>query len=328
MNSKDERILIISDQPGTSKSLAPLRKHLQKYSFIEMRYKNFWSKEDEVFEFQNTAELIELIKKSSLVITGSSYNVSLFRDIWNLCRELGTPYIAFVEQWTSIPQRFTLKTKYDSLPDCIAVVDSNCARKIQDAHISTNVCITGHPYLEVLSRRKILAPENNLVFVSEPFSELSADLHDANSDFDEYHVLKILIKILDQAPLQKLFIKFHPRENTKKYDDILDSYNGKKEIKIISNEENVYDLSPKYFVGLTSIMLIEAAAQGLSSASYMKDVIAKENSFLDCIHQFPCLDSEENLLQWLLAPSNHFHIEAAENSLEKWKDLIEKQKRR
>jgi hypothetical protein len=321
MNSKTETITFISDQPGTSSAFDPLIENLKNdYQVLDLRYNNFWGSSKDSQNFSEINEIIPLLKTSQLLISGTSRNGQFYHQLWRTSRNLDIPSIAYVEQWTNLKERFLEEGHSICLPDTIATLDSWTANDLSS--ITTSVINVGHPRLEKLFREnKSKKKQNRLIFVSEPYSQLSKDMSAPRDHFSEFTLLESTLMNFDKFKTEKLVIKLHPREEIQKYSSLLHRYNHIP-LEIIAGMSENLVIDGGIFVGISSIMLVEAAACGNKSCAIINDPIYEKNSFIHFLKEFPRFYSINELINWISTNDVCAPVEASIDSIANWKKLI------
>lgn|GEM_PF-6340881 len=314
------KIVFISDQPGTSSAFAPLLARLDGFHFSELRLRSFWGQTPYSQPIEKASEAFAFIPTADLVITGTSNDLDFHREIWAECKRKKIPSIGYVEQWTNIPGRFTRDQTFSIMPDVVAVVDAPSAIALTQAGYDGAVKPVGHPKLEVLSMSKKIAPANKLIFVSEPYSELPSAQRTPEFTDDEHTFLDRLLNFIDGSPYEELVVRFHPREDKEKYKEALRRPN-KKRITLSSGDDQHMDAGG-IFIGLTSILLIEASVRGMPAASVLLDSEVARNSFLNFRKGFTHLKTYDEAHKWLRNPTTYLDMDFCTKSFERWERLI------
>lgn len=218
----------------------------------------------------------------AFVLAGTSISGNLERSFVRKAREQGVPSFSVLDHWCEYHVRFQGTDGHlNAVPDVIFVPDKIAKNDLLGIGIPEwQIVVTGHPAFDVaikvaedfseIKRSKVLQrlglkdAMNYVLFVSEP---VEADHGSKDLGYSEFTLLDRTCRTLLQLELETrlpLIIKLHPREDTSKYDSVLREYNT---LKIISVKDEIdrFDLvlSAKLVLGITSLLLLEAALIGL-----------------------------------------------------------------
>ncbi|WP_180277359.1 hypothetical protein [Nostoc sp. 'Peltigera malacea cyanobiont' DB3992] len=146
-------------------------------------------------------------------------------------------------------------------PDIITALDEVCAAgMLTDGIPEKRIRVVGQPYFAWLisrqkNRKSIFKPLENILFASQP-------------NANEIEILRILIKVLtDYKPLKKLLIRFHPRQGKCGVSLDLLAQSGLP-FAIDESTDTLATLHQQdIMLGITSIILIEAALMGIPAGS-------------------------------------------------------------
>ncbi len=305
--SEPGKVMMVAVNPGGIRALLPLLPQLPRVVVLTLRSyaplfadvvseeKMEWLEED-----LSRPEIHKIMRRHApgLLVTGTSIPESpggfLENKFRQCARALKTPSLSVLDHWFNYALRFSSDSHHplDSLPDLICVMDNRAKEEmIAEGIPASRLCITGQPAFDRLlkegpdylksaraSLRKSLhlTDEDFLVgFVSEPVLQD----HGRVRGYDEFEVLKkllhdsILTSSLSQGRPVHLAIKFHPREYPGKYTQLLRSCPS----EIICHV--VPEMKPWDFlavadkvIGLTSILLFEAALLGRSAISFQPNL--------------------------------------------------------
>ncbi|MBN3905786.1 MAG: hypothetical protein HWQ35_04140 [Nostoc sp. NMS1] len=204
-----------------------------------------------------------------ILLTGTSQYDEFERDAIFWARQEYIPSIAVIDYWANYRQRFqpiNNPNTEPTFPDIIAAIDEVCkAGMLADGIPEKRIRVVGQPYFAWLiarqkSRKSIFKPIENILFASQP-------------NANEIEILRILIKVLtDYKPLKKLLIRFHPRQGECHASlDLL-----AQSVLPFAIDESVDTLATlcnqDIILGITSIILIEAALMGIPAVSLMSGV--------------------------------------------------------
>lgn len=200
-----------------------------------------------------------------VIITGTSANDMTEKYLWRASQKLNIPSLAILDQWVNYGVRFSqygLKDinkykhnkKLNYLPTKILVMDDYAKKQlVKEGVASEKIIATGNPYFEqVLKNKKTFTKtkvnelkqslglaKNDFVvlFASEPLT-LSYGDSKKYWGFSEEEILLAIIdslnKLADKINRQiTLIIKLHPKENSDRFSQVINSLTNKK-INIIT----------------------------------------------------------------------------------------------
>lgn len=275
-------------------------------------------------DYSNLKAFIERIAPH-LIITGTSGDDFTEKYIWNLGKELKIDTVAVLDQWVNYGVRFSRYSlseidlyrkcpTHDYLPSNIWVMDEYAKSQMVSEGIDGNIIrITGQPYFNhIISEYNKINNDINrhqenvqILFVSEPISEMYADKENGYSalGYNEITVLECLLDNIKQIRNRAkrnidVVIRYHPKENNRKYDHIIEKNNGLNGIKILvdSNRNGLKSIaSSDLVVGMASIFLLEAKMVGKPMMSIQKGLIAKNPFLLENIGVQSSLYSNEDI---------------------------------
>ncbi len=202
--------------------------------------------------------------RGDILLTGTSQYDEFERDAIFWARQEHIFSIAVIDYWANYRQRFQPINKPSAepiFPDIITAIDEVCAAgMLVDGIPEKRIRIVGQPYFAWLiarqkSRKSILKPIENILFASQP-------------NANEIEILNVLIKVLiDYKPLKKLLIRFHPRQGKCRASLDLLAQSGLP----FAIDQSADPLATLYqqdiMLGITSIILIEAALMGILAGS-------------------------------------------------------------
>jgi len=203
-----------------------------------------------------------------VVVTATSFGLSLDKKIIKLAKEKKIPIVSLVDFWANYKIRFSNPEKEDLayLPDLVCVIDEYMEKgMMKDGFNKKILRVTGNPFFDGFKEIPKVQ-ETYFLFVSQPFSELGI------SGFDEVKIFKdfvdSLAKIKNSAPI---IISLHPREkNKRKFEKIISSANIKIKISKKSGDDLVDDA--KIVLGINSMALFRAALKGKKVVSYQPGI--------------------------------------------------------
>ena len=218
----------------------------------------------------------------AFILAGTSISGNLEKSYVRRAREQGVPGFSVLDHWCEYNVRFQYTVGHlNAVPDTIFVPDGIARQDLLDLGIpERRIIISGHPAFDVaekaaqdfsekkrsrvLQRLALKDELDNVLFVSEP---VDSDHGIKNLNYSEFSLLERICRTLAQLEKEirpPLVIKLHPREDSSKYDSVLKAYNT---LKIISVKDEIdrFDLmlSAKLVLGISSLLLLEAAIIGL-----------------------------------------------------------------
>ncbi len=213
-------------------------------------------------------QLLSRYRGVSAVVTGTSWGPTIDKALTLAAREQRVPCAALVEHWDLYLERFSVVKGGEIsdpgcfFPDRIWVNDS--IAMLEGAIMglpAEKLEVVGQPHLEwqlnqLLERMHGVQRRNEVVFVSERVGTDFVAGGPLYRGFDEYSVLKCMIKACAFSDCQ-LTVKLHPQEDFGKFDDLL---NGRSGIEVVKDADNIEMIArSRYFVGMFSMLLLEAA---------------------------------------------------------------------
>lgn len=219
-------------------------------------------------------------------VTSTSLDVPFFRGLWGQFRVAGVPVAGFVDQWTNLDARFALHTPFDTLPDLLLLPDEHTADWLRAKGVLPGrLVVTGHPELARLAsgaRPRALNSRSPVVFVSEPVEDLILLRYPhLKGAFGEFDALRALLREMSRCGLEQLQIRLHPRESRSKYEAFLaGELNSGVTITWNDAPRDALFSQPSCFVGITSVLLLEAAVAGFPAISLCPPDELSDNSFL------------------------------------------------
>lgn len=232
-----------------------------------------------------------------ILLTGTSQYDEFERDAIFWARQERIPSIAIIDYWANYRQRFQPLNNPNAepnFPDIITALDEVCAAAmLADGIPEKRIRVVGQPYFAWLisrqkNRKNILKPLENILFASQP-------------NANEIEILRVLINVLtDYKTLKKLLIRFHPRQGKCRASLDLLAQSGLP-FAIDESADTLATLHQQDIIlGITSIILIEAALMGISAGSL---VIGVDDTLITNQRGITIpLNSSEKLREFLYFP--------------------------
>ncbi len=210
-----------------------------------------------------------------LVVTGTSWGKSLEKYVILAARKIGARTISIVEFWSWYAERFRLGDE-DAIPDHIIVNDLTAKEEaILEGLPADRIYPLGNLALERMAgedirtvpedewRRSLGLPGKDIVaFISEDYTKVNSDKKDSPYGFDEHDVIGDILGAARQD--QHILIKLHPSENKNKYDRL----RGERVTVSAGAGKGPLIAYPKFFIGMGSMLLMEAALHRRDVVSY------------------------------------------------------------
>ncbi|MBD2680437.1 MULTISPECIES: hypothetical protein [Nostoc] len=234
-----------------------------------------------------------------ILLTGTSQYDEFERDAIVWARQERIPSIAVMDYWANYRQRFQSLKNPDAepiFPDIITAIDEVCAAGMLAEGIpEKQIRIVGQPYFAWLiarqkCRKSILKPIENILFASQ-------------TNANEVEILSVLIKVLTEyKPLKKLLIRFHPRQGRCPASLDLLARSGLP-FAIDESADTLATLRQQdIMLGITSIILIEAALMGIPAGSL---VFNTSDTLMSNQYGITVpINSPEKLREFLYCPQN------------------------
>ena len=314
-SSQKPVILLLSRDPGGANTLIPLIDPLKAEGFKVKLYGKdvaLHKYRESGYEGQDITAALPVIspdtleallqkERASLVLTGTSGDDPIEKQLWEAARKLGIPSAAILDQWMNYGIRFSpygvsqmaayrANPVHDHAPDRILVMDDLARNEMLALGFSPDqVTVSGQPYFEwvrrqwaaltpadILAHRTrlgITADETVLTFVSEPLSQILAQSGGStNLGYTEKSIFRELLSALQQCqpPGENLtlLIKLHPRESANNYQEELQQ--APPGLRFLVDQQSspweVLAISDA-LCGMSSMLLIEAFLIGKPVAS-------------------------------------------------------------
>ncbi len=217
----------------------------------------------------------------SLLLTGTSLSPEDDGRWWGWAAANGVPSIGFVDQWVNYWQRFTVRARFDTLPDRVAVVDAVARDALAALGCPAGrLVVAGSPAFDRLSAidakaaralRAALAPADDqrlLLFVCEPPTPpLDAAGFRALHGFAEPDVLDLLGRLLPAVAARRglrlhVAVKPHPIQIAAAAPPRLPAGDDRVAWRIADDDAPTLAAAADLVVGMRSMLLMEAALLG------------------------------------------------------------------
>jgi hypothetical protein len=211
------------------------------------------------------------------LLTGTSARPERDQPFWEAARAESLPSVGLLDHWTSYGERFTIKRPFDALPDVVAVMDEEAARRLRELGAPPDrVVVTGHPHLDAVAhlhgdepaaaRAALgLAKERPVVVLaSEPKARFYPDL-----TYDEVEVFGLVAYVLHRLePGALLAVRPHPLED-RAWEDVEAPV---ETVVARLGTPRDWIAAADCVVGMTSVFLLEAARAGRATLSFTPGV--------------------------------------------------------
>lgn len=281
-----DAVLVVARDAGAASALVPVIDALPRR--VELRPQVIaWGNAAAVFgehgqavrefpEHPDPRDIAALLDTQAVaaVLTGTSLRVELDGRFWSASREAGRPSLALLDHWKNYAERFSIERPFDTLPTAIAVMDDVAAHELAVRGCPPErIRVTGQPRFDALStvdvialrgaardRLGIDATRRVVVFASEPRGEPWDD----GTDLTQREALEMLLaEVAVAAPDALVVVKLHPVEAEEPK-----LRAGGPEVRVL-RDWPIAELAAAadVFVGLTSIVLLDAAFLGVPTLS-------------------------------------------------------------
>ncbi len=283
-------------QAGTVAAFEPLLESLRKngWDYEINAYEQSKSEWDRLGYDYKTEEIVREkdLEGFTLLLSGTSTNVTEDAAFWSLAQKTGIPSIAFVDSWINYHERFSLNKRFDRTPDFIGLIDDLMyKRMIECGAPEEKLVILGHPRFDILSEkyiefqnRRAANNKKKIIFFTDPVSGYR------QATGSKYGTKEIVSFTLDQFVKQEaskekieIIIKPHPRdrERTDEYQKIMDDFNvgGLK----LSLKQDPHDLICKadVVIGSNTILLVDSSKLGIPTYSIQPGKKDQKNDITD-----------------------------------------------
>lgn len=286
---------------------------IEKYKQFQIPYKQF--------EFENVDNWLEF-EKPDLIITGTSGNSYIEKNIWKSSKQKKIKTIAVLDQWMNYKIRFSGKTLLEIqdekpqeeliIPDLIFAMDDFSKDELINIGIPENyIEVIGHPYFSFLynlkfekkNQKNFLQDEVVILYGSEPISDTYGDICVENSywGYNEISIFKELInalEILIEKYNMKLVFKIrkHPKEKNDFFEIFINDYSGKMKIVLDRSKTSILSiLESDVVIGMSSMILFEAMAMEKPVLSVQIGLKRENPLFLDKRNILKSIITSENL---------------------------------
>ncbi len=227
------------------------------------------------------------------IVTGTSMPTSPGGQLENkmrlLAREKNIFSVAILDHWSNYKERFLLRKKFNTkyLPDIFCIMDSRAKDEMLAEGFPESILkITGQPAfdglselsanfnsLRILTRQTMGLKESDTLigFVSEPVKN---DYENSRGYTEETVLSDLIAHILPSVQNSILGVKFHPREEIRKFAHLEKASN--RVIFLTQFSSDQFLAASDIIIGMTSSLLIQAQLLGLKPLSYQP--LAKSSS--------------------------------------------------
>ncbi len=285
MSTRDA-VLVVARDAGAAAALAPVVDTLPAHAGLHpvvVAWGNaaavFGEHGQAVREFSfepDPREIVALLDElaAAAVLTGTSLRVELDGRFWSAAREARIPSVALLDHWKNYAERFSLELPFDTLPTVVAVMDDVAADELARRGCPPErIRVTGQPRFDALAavdatelrrgaRERLGIEETRrvVVFASEP----RGAPWDDGTDVTQHEALGLLLdELAVSAPEALVLVKLHPVEP-----NAPEPREGGPEVRVL-RDWPIPELAAAtdLFVGMTSIVLLDAALLGAPTLS-------------------------------------------------------------
>lgn len=259
---------------GPSRYLAEVTRHLDEPFFLvasDLSRKSFLGQRAVEVKFEEMSPDL-----TDLIITGTtlpSDGNSLDRRMFNFGKRHGIHTVSVVDHWSWIAERFTFGDRL-CLPDAILVNDGVAMRAAIDAGLPPSILHPiGNPILEkslktstktVLSSHVALPnKKRRLLIICERLHDLGLRHCETGRVLDELDYVFFLVSEL--TPDFDVSLRPHPSEAADKYNFVAERLGATVDFSDRDELIGKFD----FFLGFSSMLLVELAAEGARTFSYI-----------------------------------------------------------
>ena len=298
-----KKILLISRDPGGANTIIPLVNPLKDKGYnvslygkdvaLE-KYKRFNLAGKDITNHISDLSidnLKEFLKKENphYLITGTSADDMTEKYLWKAAELLQIPSFVILDQWMNYGTRFStygvadleeynIKKSHPYMPTKIFVMDEFAkSEMITEGIDPSRIVITGHPYFELVLKRKenisieslkkfrnsldIEDSDFVITYASEPLTKVykkndSIPFYWGYTEKTIYNeIIEALEKVVHLSTKKITFIiKVHPKEDIDSYKKIVDVYKNERINIIINKESDPWDSDVRY--GLRNVIYV------------------------------------------------------------------------
>jgi hypothetical protein len=207
-----------------------------------------------------------------------------------MAHQKAVPTLAAIDAWTCYGRRTELSDGRKSLPDAFAVADQTMVRGLADDGLgAVRVHEVGQPHLQALGERlgRRRTPRRSkrllLAFFSEGIRE--AQPGPKSPGYDQFTVAELLIGALSGLGPIDLHIVPHPLEEAANWREFLSPFPLGRDLSLVSGSLGRDDAlcTADGILGMTSMVLVEAALVGAPFLSLQPGRTRSANPFLDSL---------------------------------------------
>lgn len=231
---------------------------------------------------KKNSSILKIIKrpsKFSALLTGSSWASPIETEFRIAAKQELIKTIVYLDHWVDYRERFGYpKMKWqDNLPDEIWVGDSH-ALKLAKRYFKIPVKLENNLYFKEIiedykTKKSNSADHRAVLFIGEPISQALNIFNDkGRPKFGEKDILRELFWILNRGSFFKtVIIRFHPAEDRRKYDDIINKFS--KRIRVIKSTNKMISddlVRSDIVLGMSSMALAISFLCGKKTISVMR----------------------------------------------------------
>lgn len=222
-------------------------------------------------------ELLSGAKGFNMVLTGTSWGSSVELDFIKEAKRRGVKSAAYLDHWTNYRERFGYPRKNwrENLPDEIWVGDKYAFSMAAGNFKKIKVKFSPNLYFKEIKEncgKSANAKPEGILFLSEPVGGSVNCFGDAEREgASEFEILKMLLDFCaGQKIKNKIIIRLHPSEKSRKYDKILPAYADKLNIAKSKNENLLDDIArAEVVIGMESMALVVSLMCGKKTVSFL-----------------------------------------------------------
>ncbi|EKD27332.1 MAG: hypothetical protein ACD_79C00758G0005, partial [uncultured bacterium] len=274
-----KHILFYARDPGGVSALSPVIdsfKNKSQYSMgvysKDYAYDFFLTKGIKSEKINSISDIYGL-SDIDLIITGTSYNDILEKQIWDKAKASGVKTLAVLDHWVGYDRFMNQENKESCYPDYLCVIDEIALEsfKKSNPHCKANLHVTGNPYFDIVKTRKKSIAENKS-FKKSHFKRYDlVVLYGAEKikgfpieekyGFNEYTQFRFLFDVLETLDKRiKIIFRPHPKHDKFEVISELGNYKSSHIDIMINDALNQFLLmqASDYVFGINSMVLVEA----------------------------------------------------------------------
>jgi len=258
-----QKILVIANDAGGAEIIAAyIKQHAHKNNFcayLAGPAMRVFHREQILFkrlpaDKKEIAKLLEKNMDAKFALLGTGWMTSIELDVLREFKRLGIKTVVYLESWNNYRERFGYPERgwRGNLPDEIWAGDEYSFVLAKKYFSKTLIRLIPNQYfVNIICRYKKEKVSStsplSILFLSDPVAGMENLLED------------ILARVSETQKPSSLRIRFHPSDNRKRYDKIIQKYKGIMSVQKSREKDIVWDLLQSYVViGNETVAMIAA----------------------------------------------------------------------